>query len=145
MWRRTFMKTKALPFQKVTTAQEGPSVPLTMLQHACLTKDCAFPCALFFFPKTLIHNTDLVVLNWKCIGPPDPRYNVYDPFFTQNTSKINVEISNKTIGQWGQEIIPRVESLWKRWSEACSTGSKARQTCSCICVLLLTRDPEQVA
>ena len=57
------MKTKVVQFRKVTTAQVGPSVPLTMLQLSYLTKGGAFPSSLFLFPKTLIHNTDLVVLN----------------------------------------------------------------------------------
>lgn len=57
------MKTKVVRFRKVTTAQEGPSVPLTMLQLSYLTKDEAFPSSPFLFPKTLIHKADLVVLS----------------------------------------------------------------------------------
>lgn len=66
--------------------------PVTLM----LNKGLSF--SLFsFFPKTPTRNTDLVVLNLKFIGPPDPRNNVYYSFFTQNTAV--VEIYNKTIGQ----------------------------------------------
>lgn len=86
MWRLTFIKIKVLQFQKVTTTQEGRGAsyyPATLMPN----KGLSF--SLFsFFPKTPTLNTDLVVLNWKFIGPPDPRYNVYYSFFTQNTAVV---------------------------------------------------------
>ena len=87
------MKTKVPQFQKVTTTQEGQSVPVTMMQHSYLTTDCPCPCPFWFsylFSKTPIQNTDLVVLDWKFIGPEDPKYSFCHIFFPSNTPVVEI-------------------------------------------------------
>lgn len=79
MWRLTFIKIKVFNFRESNNNSRGAVsasyYPATLMPN----KGLSF--SLFsFFPKTPTLNTDLVVLNWKFIGPPDPRYNVYYSF-----------------------------------------------------------------